>query len=116
MDKAMKSMWDNWKGMFFKWEGATADYLETVLRSPLVLGPSGKMLSVMMRGKAAGNKAQRNFWGSLGLPTKHDQERALHTLNQLQSRLIDLEEQIEDLREAQTAMQSGVISSDEAQA
>jgi hypothetical protein len=34
------------------------------------------------------------FWGSLGLPTKRDQERALHKLNQLESRLLDLEEKL----------------------
>ena len=31
----------------------------------------------------------------LGLPTKRDQERTLHLLNQLQSRLMDLEEKLE---------------------
>ncbi len=34
----------------------------------------------------------------MGLPTRRDQERAIHTLNQLQSRLIDLEERLEDAR------------------
>jgi len=31
----------------------------------------------------------------MGLPTKRDQERALHLLNQLQSRIMDLEEKLE---------------------
>jgi hypothetical protein len=34
-------------------------------------------------------------WGAWGLPTKRDQERILHSLNQLQSKLIDLEEKLE---------------------
>jgi len=34
------------------------------------------------------------WWSSFGLPTRRDQERALHKLNQLESRLYDLEEQL----------------------
>jgi hypothetical protein len=30
----------------------------------------------------------------MGLPTKHDQERTLHALNQIQSRLIDIEDRL----------------------
>jgi len=33
------------------------------------------------------------------LPTKRDQERALHKLNQLESKLCDLEERLEALGE-----------------
>ena len=42
-------------------------------------------------------------WGLMGLPTKRDQERTLHALNQIQSRLLDLEEQLAD----QQAQQQG---------
>jgi hypothetical protein len=31
----------------------------------------------------------------MGLPTKRDQERVLHLLNQLQSKVMDLEEKLE---------------------
>ena len=36
------------------------------------------------------------WWGAMGLPTKKDQERALHAINELESRLLDLEERLED--------------------
>jgi hypothetical protein len=88
--------WDLWKKSFDIWESATATYLETVLKSPLVLEPSGAMLTGVMKAKAAGDKVAAMMWGVLGLPTKRDQERALHKLNQLESRLYDLEEKLED--------------------
>jgi hypothetical protein len=86
--------WDMWKKGFDAWESATARYLEQVLKNPLVLGPSGAMLTATMKAKAATDKGAASFWGMMGLPTKRDQERTLHALNQLQSRLMDLEEKL----------------------
>ena len=82
--------------MFVAWEGATSGYLEKVLRSPTVLEPGAAWLTAMMKLKAGSDLAAASFWGSLGLPTKRDQERTLHLLHQLQSRMIDLEERLED--------------------
>ncbi len=92
-------MWDMWKKNFYGWEASTAKYLEQVLRSPLVLAPSGQMMSSAMKAKAKTDEALANWWGTIGLPTKVDQERALHTINQLQSRLIDLEEKLAQLED-----------------
>lgn len=88
--------WDLWKKGFDAWENATASYMEQVLKNPLVLGPSGAMLTAAMKGKAAADKAMATWWGMMGLSTKRDQERALHALNQIQSRLMDLEEKLAD--------------------
>lgn len=90
------SAWKLWKQMFDAWEGATSEYLEKVLRSPTVLEPGAAWLTAMMKLKAGTDQATAGLWGSLGLPTRRDQERTLHLLNQLQSRLIDLEERLED--------------------
>lgn len=87
--------WEQWKKSFNVWEDATAKYLEQWLKSPLVLGPSGAMLTAVMKAKSAADKAKANWWSELGLPTKRDQERTLHLLNQLQSRIMDLEEKLE---------------------
>ncbi len=87
-------LWDVFKKGFDSWENRTAVRLEKALKSPLVLGPSGALLSVAMKAKARSDKAAASFWGSLGLPTKRDQERTLHALNQLESRLMDLEERL----------------------
>jgi hypothetical protein len=89
--------WDSWKKGFDVWEKATAQYMETVMRSPAMLGPAGAMLTVAMKTKTATDKAVAAWWGSVGLPTKRDQERSLHKLNQLESRLLDLEERLEEI-------------------
>ena len=87
--------WDLFKKSFDAWENATAKYLETVMKSPLVLEPAGAMMTAFMKQKAATDAALAKAWGAAGLPTKRDQERTLHALNQIQSRLIDLEERLE---------------------
>ena len=90
------SAWKLWKQMFDAWEGATSEYLEKLLRSPAVLEPGAAWLTAMMKLKATGDQATAGFWGALGLPNRRDQERTLHLLNQLHSRVIDLEERLED--------------------
>ncbi len=91
-------IWNAWKKGFNAWEKTTANYMEQVLKNPLVLKPSGKMLSLAMKAKAKQEQAARKWWGTMGLPTKYDQERTLHAINQLQSRVMDLEEQLDKAR------------------
>ena len=91
-------IWDLWKKGFYAWEDATAKYLEGVMKSPLLLAPSGLMLGGAMKAKAAYDRAASNWVGNLGVATKRDQERALHVLNQLESRMMDLEERLADLK------------------
>lgn len=91
-------MWEIWKKGFYAWEASTAKYAEEVLRSPLVLKPSGLMLSAAMKAKARNDQLAQKWWGSLGLPTKSDQERLLHAVNQLQSQLYDLEDQLHEMQ------------------
>jgi len=90
------SVYDTWKRGFNAWEKATAEAFENLLRNPAVLTPAGAMLSAATRAKAASDRAAARFWGSWGLSTKRDQERVLHKLNQLESRLLDLAEELED--------------------
>ena len=91
-------IWDMWKQGFAAWEQTTAQYMEKVMTNPGVLGPAGAMLTAAMKTKAATDRALAQWWAALGLPTRRDQERALHKLNQLESRLYDLEEQLADAR------------------
>ena len=91
-------MWDLWKKAFYAWEDSTAKYLEHWMKSPLLLAPSGMMLGGAMKAKAAYDKAASSWVGHLGLATKRDQERTLHVLHQLESRLIDLEERLAELK------------------
>lgn len=89
--------WDQWKKGFDAWEAATAKYMESVMKSPLVLTPAGVVLTAAMKARSARQRALADFWGEIGLPTKRDQERALHKLNQLESKILDLEEKLADL-------------------
>lgn len=86
--------WEMWKKGFDAWESATASYMETVLKNPLLLGPSGKMMAEGFKAKAQVEKAQAQWLAMMGLPSKRDQERTLHALNQIQSRLSDIEEKL----------------------
>jgi hypothetical protein len=87
-------IWDSWKQGFTAWEQATTHYMEKVLSNPSVLGPAGAVLTAAMKTKAAADRAISAWWASVGLPTRRDQERTLHMLNQLESRLFDLEEKL----------------------
>jgi hypothetical protein len=88
-------MWSQYKQAFDAWESATARWVEEWMKSPLVLGPGGALLTMVMKAKKSADDAKAQLWGQVGLPTKRDQERALHMLNQLQSRIMDLEEKLE---------------------
>lgn len=92
-------VWEMWKKGFDKWESVTADYLEKMLQNPAVLKPSGKMLEGVMKTKSTVDEVAKKWWGAWGLPTKSGQERALHRLNRLESRILDLEEQIRSLED-----------------
>ncbi len=87
-------IWDLWKQGFNTWEQATSQYFEKVMSNPGVLGPAGAMLTLSMKTKSATDRVMSAWWSSIGLPTRRDQERSLHKLNTLESRLYDLEEQL----------------------
>ncbi|MEW6430439.1 MAG: hypothetical protein AB1730_02925 [Myxococcota bacterium] len=95
-------LWDQWKQGFDAWENRTAALMETMLKSESVLMPMGAMLSASMKMKAATDKAVAEMWARLGLPTRRDQERTLHALNQIQSRLIDLEEKLDAMEKSRS--------------
>jgi len=99
--------WDFMKQAFFTWESGTAKYLEAVMKSPLVLEPAGACLSAMMKTKAMSDRVKAIAWGNAGVATKRDQERTLHAIHQLESRLIDLEERIVDLSRENARLRAG---------
>lgn len=88
--------WNTWKQGFDAWENATASLIETWMQSPLVLGPGGAALAMAMRAKAKRDQGLAQLWAGMGLPTRRDQERTLHAINQLNSKILDLEEKLAD--------------------
>lgn len=81
------------------WEKKASDYFDTVLRHPTFLNAIGGLLSTGCRNKAQFDRAMGALWKNLNLPNKNDQERTLHLLNELHSRIFDLEERISALTE-----------------
>lgn len=96
----MEAMWQMWKRGFDAWEQSTAKLLEQWLKSPAVLEPAGAMLTAAMKLKRQADDAMAQWWATAGLPTRREQERMLHLINQLTSRVMDLEEELVDAREA----------------
>jgi len=88
--------WDTWKRGFDAWEDATATLVARWMQSPLVLSASGAALSAALRAKAQRDAEVARWWAAVGLPTRRDQERLLHAVNQLHSRIGDLEERLAD--------------------
>lgn len=92
----------DWKSLlkqFDRWENTTAAFSTEVLRSPLLLNPIGSAITQTFQAKSGLDRVLQQCWSALGLPTRTEQERVLHALNQLESRLYDLEEKLSDLRE-----------------
>jgi len=94
----MTDPWTTWKRGFDAWEQATAKFTEQLMSSPLLLEPSGAMLGAMMKARAEADRRAASWWSTVGLPTRHDQERMMHAINQLHSRILDLEEELADAR------------------
>ena len=91
--------WKIWKGGFDRWESTTAEYFDKALQNPAFLGPTGNLLRALMQSKSTANRAVARGWNALGLTSRQEQDKALHRINQLESVIMDLQEEIQDLRE-----------------
>jgi hypothetical protein len=94
--------WQSIKNGFGQWEITTAQYLENLMSKPSILGPAAGLLTAASKAKALSGKLSASWWSAWGLPTRQDQEKSLHKLNQLESRLLDLEEQLAASHKAST--------------
>jgi len=90
--------WKLWKKGFDAWEAATSQYLETVVKAPTFVAPAGNLLTSLSKARAQQEKMIGEWWSAVGISTRRDQERVLHQLHELSSRIIDLEEQLEDMQ------------------
>lgn len=102
--------WDSWKKGFDIWEEQTAQLIETMMRSPAVLGPAGTLMGQAMKMKTEHDKRLATAWGNVGLPTRRDQERTLYALNQLQSSVLDLQEQLAEARAEIAALKAAPVA------
>ncbi len=81
---------------FNLWEKTTRAYFDTLIRSPLFLSTSGAGLNSFFMLKKFTDRGLETCISSMGLPTRKDQVKALHLLNQLEGRLDDLKFNIDD--------------------
>ncbi len=86
------SAWEFSKRAAGRWEHSAAKAADRGLRDPWIMRSAGRWLSAMTAIKATTDAAAERWWAAVGLPTKRDQERQLHLLNELHSRVLDLEE------------------------
>ncbi|UJR85368.1 hypothetical protein [Sandaracinus amylolyticus] len=93
------TLFEKWKKEFDAWEVRAADLSKKVLGSPVVLEPTGALLTAAMRTKARTDRVLGDVWSAVGLPNRRDQERTLRLLTVLERRVIDLEEKLEDAHE-----------------
>jgi hypothetical protein len=84
-----------WKQWFDAWDANATQTFEQVLRNPSMLEMGGACLTGMMRMWSATQRARDAWWSAWGLPTRREQERLLHELQRLQSRVIDLQEELQ---------------------
>jgi len=99
--KAM-ALWDGFKKRFDRWDGKVSEALEGALRNQLILEPAAQLVTTAAKGFRRFNRLREGALGTLGLATKNDQERTLHLLNELNSRIVDLEEKLDDAKAART--------------
>jgi hypothetical protein len=97
----MMSSWKIWKSGFDRWESTTAEYLDKALQNSAFLSSSGTLLKAVLHAKSTANRVADHGWNRLGLTSRNEQDKALHRINQLESRLLDMEEEIRELREGQ---------------
>lgn len=81
---------------FHLWERAASSYLEALAQSPLLLATAGSWLGWSFNLKRLSDDGLQAVIAALGLPTRRDQERALHLLQEIEGRLEDLELRVLD--------------------
>ena len=82
------------KEAFNIWERTTMAYLDGLARNPAFLGASGAGVTL----KKMADMGGQWYLAWLGLPTRRDQERTLHLLQQIEGRIDDLQLKLESWR------------------
>ncbi len=82
---------------FDVWEKHTARYWDQVLRNPLFLDMLGTNLRTSLGFQRAFQGILELTWRTWGLPTRYDQERTLHELNQLDTQIQQISRRMDAL-------------------
>ena len=81
-----------------RWDREATPLMETMLKNPFLTGTAGNVLNASARLVGMQRRVVSQWWSALGLPTRDDQERLLHAVHELQSRIIDLEDKLAEER------------------
>ena len=82
--------------MFNTWEQQASQSMEQYLRNPSVLNFVGNFLQSGLKYKIYWDQFCLHSLKNLMLPNKRDQEKMMHQLNELNSRINDVEDNIEE--------------------
>lgn len=85
--------------MFSEWEKKLAEFMDQRMRDPDFMNLVGKGISTSMDAKSAFDKRMEEWFRTLNLPTRHDLEKVWTTLNNLETRVIDIEDRLSALEE-----------------
>jgi hypothetical protein len=95
------------KKMFEEWERNLASYLDKTMRQPEFMQLVGRNLELAMTLQGAVKGHVQKALKALAVPTEEELAGLYRTVNDLESRMLDLEEELEDLKEAAGAAAGG---------
>jgi hypothetical protein len=88
-------MWSTFKAKFDSLENRAAGRIERLAQNPFLVGASARALTTFAQSKQTMDRAIAETLGIFGLATKRDQERLMHMVVELQSKLLDIEENLQ---------------------
>jgi len=89
------------KDLFNLWQKPTAEFWDAYLRSPLYLDLIGNSLEISLTTQKLAKDLAESWWEAWGIPTRGQQEKILHKLNELDTQVKRLARRVEKLtREA----------------
>lgn len=95
---AEQAMWRALKESVDSWDRKMAPVFDTWLKHDGVVDAAGRGLTAASRARAVQQRILRGLWRELGLPTRSAQERLLAAVQRLETRVIDQQETIAELR------------------
>lgn len=101
------------KQMYEQWEKNLGKYIEETMRQPEFMKLVGRNLEATLDLQATIKKNLRSTLKTLSIPTEQDLEGLYRSVNDLESRSLDIEEAVEDLRDELAANHEGTGSGDD---
>lgn len=93
-----QALWRFVKESVDAWDRTMTPVFDTWLKHEGVVDPAGRVLTAASRARGAQQRVLRGLWRELGLPTRSAQERLLAAVQRLETRVVDQQETIAELR------------------